>query len=235
MFFSYILVEPASPGNIGSAARAIKTMGFKSLRLVRPNEHLSGEARKLAYGSHDILKNAELYSSFKDSIKDLDLIIATTAKKRTVWNDYLTPDECAELLVNKGTTVERIGVVFGREESGLTSEELELCDVRSTIPLAAPYPSVNLAQSVMIYAYTFSKFAINGVTGPEGKFDKKEQKVLKTKALELLDRLDISRNSNLSRRMMERLMLAGQDDIHLFLSFHRFINQQLNKQNQDLE
>ena len=232
MFFSFILVEPATPGNVGSAARAIKTMGFHSLRLVNPCDHLSKEARKLAYASHDILEAALLYSGLKEAIDDLDLIIATTAKNRTVWNDYFTPRDCIGILKEKGDAIQQIGVVFGREESGLNTEELELCDIRSSIPLVSNYPSINLAQSVMVYAYEFSALQHIRDTDSGNSINKIEQKVLKQKAIELLDRLEISRNPNLSRRMIERLMLAGEDDIHLFLSFHRFMSRYLDKTEQ---
>ena len=227
MDISFVLVEPATAGNVGSAARALKTMGFSSLRLVNPCDHLSKEARKLAYGSHDLLESAQVHATLEEAVNDLDLIIATTAKKRTVWNDYFTPEQCMEIIENKGDTIAKIGVVFGREESGLNTEELELCDIRSTVPLAKPYPSINLAQSVMIYAFALSTLKLPSVS--EAETDLSEQKVLKQKAGEMLDLLDISRNPNLSRRMMERIMLCGKDDIHLFLSFHRFLNQYLDE------
>ena len=85
MKISFVLVEPATPGNIGSATRALKTMGFESLLLVNPCDHLSNEARKLAYGSHDLLESAKVFNSLEEAIDNMDLVIATTAKKRTVW------------------------------------------------------------------------------------------------------------------------------------------------------
>jgi len=224
---SFIIVEPSRPGNVGSAARAIKTMGFASLRLVNPCDHMSTDAKKLAYGSHDVLQSSEVFDSLSDAIQDLDLVIATTAKNRTVWNDYLTPSQCVDLLRKKGESVQKVGIVFGREESGLTTSELDLCDIRSTVPLSAPYPSINLAQSVMIYAYEFSRLGHS--QKDQESIDLSEQKVLKDTAQAILNKLDITRNTNLSRRMIERLMLANKDDIHLFLSFHQFLNRYLDK------
>jgi tRNA/rRNA methyltransferase len=232
MEFSFILVEPARPANVGSAARAIKTMGFSSIRLVNPCDHFSTDARKLAYGSHDVLKGAAIFDNLENAISDLDFVIATTAKKRTVWNDYFTPGECIEIINKKGKTISKVGIVFGREESGLNTPELELCDLRSVIPLAAPYPSVNLAQSVMIYAYEFSKFNNLQTEQTKATVNISEQQVLKEKALDILERLEINRNPNLSRRMIERLMLAEEDDIHLFLSFYSFISRFLDDGNQ---
>jgi len=231
MEFSFILVEPTRPGNVGSAARAIKTMGFTSLRLVNPCDHLSSDARKLAYGSHDVLMAAEVFDSLEGAVAGLDFVIATTAKKRTVWNDYFTPSESMDIIKTKGETINKVGIVFGREESGLTTTELELSDLRSTIPLAAPYPSVNLAQSVMIYAYEFSRFKEVKRTTISNDATLKAQGVLKQKALDLMKRLEINRNPNLSRRMMERMMLGGEDDIHLFLSFESYMKRYLDSLN----
>ncbi|MGE0087944.1 MAG: TrmH family RNA methyltransferase [Bacteroidales bacterium] len=78
----FILVEPAVSENIGAAARALKTMGFSSLRLVKPANHLADEARWLAHASNDILENAHVFPSLKEAVKDMDWIIGTTAKKR---------------------------------------------------------------------------------------------------------------------------------------------------------
>lgn len=227
MEFSFILVEPARAGNVGSAARAIRTMGFKSLRLINPCDHLSSEARKLAYGSHDVLMKAEVFNNLEDALADLDFVIATTAKKRTVWNDYFTPSESLDIIKTKGEAIDKVGILFGREESGLTTNELELSDLRSTIPLASSYPSVNLAQSVMIYAYEFSNFKEVQRTDINNTATEGAQGVLKQKALELLKRLEINRNPNLSRRIMERLMIGGEDDLHLFLSFESYLRRYL--------
>ncbi len=228
MNINFILMHPSTPGNIGSAARAIKTMGFRSLRLVNPCDHLSEEARKLAYGSHDILESAQIYYSLDDALSDIDFSIATTAKNRTVWHDYHSPEQSKNILKSKGTTIKNVALVFGREGHGLEGDELALCDLRSTIPMSGSYPSVNLAQSVMIYAYIFSNTPETNSSNPKSS-KPPEQKVLKSRASELLHYIEVSKNQNLYRRMMERLMQSSEDDLHLFLSFHRYLKQKMQR------
>lgn len=215
---TFILVEPAVPENIGAAARALKVMGFHNLRLVNPADHLSDESRWLAHASGDVLESAKVFSSLSDAIVNLDLVIGTTAKKRSVKFDYYRPEDIVDVIKSKSGAVEKVGVVFGREESGLTNEELHLCDLLSTIPMANTYPSLNLAQSVMLYAYMLSDLKLEGNHAID-KADESLQVLLKTRTQKLLNSLEIDEDSNLYNRMIERLMLAGTDDIHLFLSF----------------
>ncbi|MCK5368925.1 MAG: hypothetical protein KAQ62_10245, partial [Cyclobacteriaceae bacterium] len=126
MEISFVLVEPAVPENIGAAARALKTMGFSDLRLVNPTDHLADPAKWLAHGSQDILENATIYRDFQDAIKDLDFLIGTTAKKRSVKEDYFNPDEAKKIIEDKSDILSKVGIIFGREESGLKNEELRM-------------------------------------------------------------------------------------------------------------
>jgi tRNA/rRNA methyltransferase len=227
MEIHFILVEPQVPENIGATARAIKTMGFSSLILINPNNHLDIKAKMLAHASNEILEKAKLYNSLADCINDFDFVIASTAKKRNIKQDYIDCEKLPKLISEKGKTIKNIAVVFGREESGLTNEELEMCDITSSIPLQNPYPSLNLSQAVMIYAYTLSKLKIS-------KFDLKstnpkasELKVLKSKANSIFDEIGISKNKTIHKRILERLMLLGEDDIHLLLSISSKIEAKL--------
>lgn len=226
MHISFILVEPAVPENIGAAARAIKTMGFTDFRLVNPIGHLADEAKWLAHGSHDILENAYIYKKFKEAIKDLDFVIGTTAKNRSVKQDYYSPEEAREIILKKDDTISKIGIVFGREESGLKNEELLICDIASSITLNNPYPSINLAQSVMIYAYVFSSFSLGN---PNEKDDSAEENrvfhELKKNTSDLLHKLHIDNNPNLYHRIMERLATINSGDARLMLSFAKKIKQ----------
>ena len=219
MHFSFILVEPAVPGNIGAAARAIKTMGFSDLRLVSPADHLSEEARMLANGSTDILEKAEIFSSFEKALEGLDLSVATTAGKRQVRVEYSPVDRLPELLRIKGKSVHKAGIVFGREESGLTNEEIRLCDMVSSVPLAQSYPSLNLGQAVMIYAYTLSGFVPakdterNTVTA-----DREGFREMMDKLRVILTEMGVDKTPALYNRLLERCACLGEDDIHLVLS-----------------
>lgn len=215
MEYHFILVEPAVPENIGAAARAIKTMGFSNLRLVKPNNHLAKEAKWLAHGSNEVLTDAKLYASLEEATSDIDFLIATTAKKRSSKFDYYSPEESLEIIKNKDNTIKSVGIIFGREESGLTNLELKQCDIAATVPLKAPYPSINLAQSVMIFAYVFSN--VNNLSTPTNN-NTGDYSLLKQKAKELLNDIDIKENNNLNGRIMERIALLNESDICLVLS-----------------
>lgn len=229
MEISFVLVEPAVPENIGAAARAIKTMGFQELRLVNPGPHLSNEARWLAHGSHDILQNAKVFRDLGEAIDQLDFTIATTAKRRSAKFDYYTPEDSKALITSKKQIIRNVGIVFGREESGLTNEELALCDIASSIPLPQPYPSLNLAQCVMLYAYVFSDIAENPTGNKESAAQQQLFKEMKRNSLDILQKLRIDQQPNLHNRIMERLATANEDDVRLFLSFAKYFNQLFDK------
>ena len=126
-----------------------------------------------------------------------------------------------------GIKIDNLAIVFGREDRGLASDEIDICDLISNIPLQNTYPSINLAQSAMIYTYVFRE-PVN-IDKSWHAPDASGQKVLKEKAEELLETLEISKKPMLKRRIMERLMQINQDDTHLFLSFSRYLNQKINK------
>jgi len=223
---SFILVEPAVPENIGSAARAINTMGFTDLRLVNPTNHLADEARWLAHGSNEILENAKVFDHFDKAISDLDFVIGTTAKERSAKHDYYSPGSARKLIEIKTGVVSKVGIVFGREESGLKNEELACCDIASTIPLANPYPSLNLAQSVMLYAYVFSGLKKSNKSGDIlSKENSHLFQELKSVSSGILQFLKIGKGSNLHHRILERMATINQDDAHLFLSFAKKFKQ----------
>ncbi len=219
-------MEPAVPENIGSAARAINTMGFNDLRLVNPTNHLADKAKWLAHGSNSILENAKVFDRFDDAILDLDFIIGTTAKKRSSKYDYYTPEEARNLIDQKSGIISKVGIVFGREESGLKNEELACCDIASSIQLANPYPSINLAQSVMLFAYIFSD--LKKYTNTNSKTSAGNPNLyneLKRETVEIIQFLDIKKRSNLHQRILERLATISEDDSHLFLSFAKKFKQ----------
>ena len=217
MQISFILVEPATPENVGATARALKTMGFSSLILVNPCNHLSNEARWLAHASNDILEKAEIFGNLKEAIKGFDFIIGTTAKKRSVKNDYISLPDLNLLLREKGKTIHKIAVVFGREESGLKNLELKLCDLVTTIPLKTQYPSLNLAQAVMLYAYELSKPSFKTSTPTEK--NNESFTALKEKVNTVLVKTGFKTNTNIYPRFLERINMLNQDDIQLLHSF----------------
>ena len=150
----FILVEPESPGNVGSVARALKTMGFERLVLVNPCDLNNDEVKMMGHRSIEIVQNATIVSDFEQSIKDMRLTVATTMRKRHFKFPFFSPEQIAERLLAAAMQYP-VAIVFGRESSGLTNEEILKCQLHSTIPTATQNPALNLAQAVMIYAYTF--------------------------------------------------------------------------------
>ena len=154
--FCFILYQPAVPGNIGAAARAMKTMGFDQLRLVSPADHLSDEAMMMAHGSHEILQKSKIYSTYDEAVADADLILCTTAKNKSAKVDYIPSRDLKGFLSEKLPVTRMIAIVFGTEESGLPNEILLTANAGITIPMTVKHPSLNLAQAVMIIAYELS-------------------------------------------------------------------------------
>jgi TrmH family RNA methyltransferase len=151
---SFILLEPQYPGNIGAAARALKTMGFQSLVLINPGDFHAPEAKWMAHASEDILNDLIIKDSLKKVVVDFKLVIATTQRTREFHLPFFTPPELARKIIPISQN-NKIAIVFGREHSGLTNDELRLCHISSTIPASVKHPSLNLAQAVMIYCYEF--------------------------------------------------------------------------------
>jgi len=221
----FILYRPAIPGNVGAAARAIKTMGFRHLRLIEPCDHLSDEAMMMAHGSHEILTSASMYGSFEEATSDLDLVAATTAKERSAKHEYHSIRELSGILEAKGSHLDKVGILFGTEESGLPNELVLQSDLAVTIPMAGGYPSLNLAQAVMVTAYELS--LMNPLQQPgqipvaksgEGFGE------LKRQARRLLISAGIPEGSPLFHRIMERMATVGATDIPLFLSVLNRLN-----------
>ena len=215
---AFILVEPATPENVGASARAIKTMGFSNLLLVNPCDHLSSPARWLAHGSGEVLENAKIFSSLQEAIEGFDFIIGTTAKSRSVKYDYHPLDHLPELLEFKGNTIKKVAVVFGREESGLRNQELKLCDLVTTVPMKTTFPSLNLAQAVMLYAWELSKVKKEAVTETAFR-DQESFNALKFKVAAVLKNVGFKEDTAIFPRFHERLNFLKEGDIHLLHSF----------------
>ena len=229
MEISFILVEPAVPENIGAAARAIKTMGFEGLCFVNPSNHLGKKARILAHASTEILEKAKVYVSLENVVQDFDFLIATSAKRRRTNENYLPADELPDFIRNKSNALNRVGILFGREESGLSNEEIRVCDIVTFIPMAAPYPSLNLSQAVMIYAYLLSGIIRKKQKEKRGKYPEENLQVLKKKVIKILDsEIQIKQPHIIRPRIMERMSFLKKEDISLL---HSVCNAFLEKKN----
>ncbi|MBN1131756.1 MAG: hypothetical protein JXR52_07765 [Bacteroidales bacterium] len=214
----FILYKPAVPGNVGASARAIKTMGFKQLRLIQPCDHLCDEARMMAHGSHDILETAKLYESFEEAVSDLDFLICTTAKTRSAKFDYHSSREVAGILNEKKESLRKVGIIFGTEESGLPNQIVLQSDLAVTIPMYAKYPSLNLSQSVMIVAYELSLREYFIKTVSKKQKNEKGFSELKQRTQFLLEIIGIPTETPLHHRIMERAAILKPEDISLLHS-----------------
>ena len=219
----FILADAAREENIGAAARALKVMGIHELRLVNPLcNHLGERARATAHASQEVLENAGVFASLSEAKQDIPLLIGTAAKKRNVREDYHPVDKLAEILLAKGHSIDKAGIVFGGEESGLSNTQLAECDLISTIPMLRKYPSLNLAQAVMVYATHLSKITLQHASASRLRPGQNELQVVKEKALQILQDVQLPADNIIHRRIMERLMSMHQDDINLFHSFAKF-------------
>lgn len=148
-----VLVEPAHPGNIGAAARAMKTMGLGRLVLVRPKVFPSQEADRRAVHSVDILERAEVVDELAEAIGDCRLVIGGSARPRSFPHPELDARQCATRLIEETATGEPAALVFGTERTGLENRDLDRCTHQVLIPTSGVRSSLNLAAAVQILCY----------------------------------------------------------------------------------
>lgn len=161
-----VLVETSHPGNIGSTARAMKTMGLGGLRLVSPYRFPSAEATAMASGADDLLQQAGRYERLTDALADCSLVYGATARVRSIpWpmSDVREAVQDALPAAADGSTV---AFVFGREDRGLDNEELALCQRMIRIPTNPDFGSLNLAQAVQVVSYELRMAALGNQTLP---------------------------------------------------------------------
>ncbi len=147
-----VLVGTSHSGNIGSAARAMKVMGLSEMVLVDPQCEVDGQAVALAAGASDIALNARIVKTLEDAVEDCGLVVGTSARSRTLEWPMLNPRECGEKFAQEGVK-HRVALVFGRERTGLTNEELQKCHYHVSIPANPEYSSLNLAMAVQTLCY----------------------------------------------------------------------------------
>lgn len=147
-----VLVNTSHTGNMGSAARAMKTMGLTQLVLVDPQALPDDNAMALAAGASDVLANARIVSTLDEAIADCGLVIGTSARSRTLSWPMLDPREAGEKAVEEGVK-HPVALVFGRERTGLTNDELQKCHYHVAIAANPEYSSLNLAMAVQTICY----------------------------------------------------------------------------------
>ncbi|MCK5100306.1 MAG: RNA methyltransferase [Desulfobacteraceae bacterium] len=163
---SIILVEPQGPINIGACCRVMKNFGFSDLRLVNPCQgYKSKDARKMALNAQDMLKTAKLYKTLTCALEDCNIAFGTTRRSGKYRSDFITPDITAEKIQTYDNNT-KIALVFGREDSGLTTDELKTCQKFVTIPTDDAFGSMNLSHAIAILLYEIS-FADTTINDPK--------------------------------------------------------------------
>jgi len=158
-----VLVETSHPGNIGAAARAMKTMGLSHLALVNPQNYPCVEATARAAGADDVLARATTFQSLAEATSDCHLVLGTSARsRRTLQWPIVTPRAAVEQIANEQRSDAKIAIVFGRERSGLSNDELMACRTLINIPVNPEYCSLNLAAAVQVIAYELRTKALEG-------------------------------------------------------------------------
>ena len=152
-----VLVDTIHPGNIGSVARAMKTMGLKRLSLVNPRVFPSGESNALAGNATDVLENAKIFTSIKDAIMDSTFVYATSSRDRSIQWPLMDAETAAKDICEEVGSKKEVSIVFGKEDRGLTNDELELANKLIEIPANPEYPVLNLAMSAQIISYEILK------------------------------------------------------------------------------
>jgi len=149
----YVLVRTSHPGNIGSSARAIRTMGFTRLELVSPARFPDAEADALAAGADDVLGNAGIHEGLVESLAGSRLVLGLSARRRGINLPEISPREAAVQALAAAARGDEVALVFGNERTGLENDELARCHAMVRIPSVDDFSSLNLSQAVQVMAY----------------------------------------------------------------------------------
>ena len=203
-----VLVEPQGALNIGSVCRAMMNFGFAELRLVAPQvDHLGDEARRMAVKAVPLLEGARLYPDLAVALADCELALGTTRRFGKYREDFLHPEGAAAVLLPMAARA-KVALVFGREDKGLHTAELDLCQRFITIPTRDELPSMNLAQAVSLCLYAVAQAAHSGAGAGKGR------------KLALHDQLE-GLYAHMRQTLLEIGFLDPQNPDHILHSFRR--------------
>lgn len=214
-----VLARTSHPGNIGAAARAMKTMGLAQLYLVDPAIFPNSQADAMASGAIDVLANARVCATLAEALADTTLALGVSARRRDIVAEVLTPAEAAARLLGEARGAP-VALVFGNETNGLTNEELGLCHALVTIPANPAYSSLNLAAAVQVLAYEVRQAWLGHPGWPQPDIDAASGSELENfyvhleTALAELDFLNPGSPGKLMlklRRLFSRTRLARED------------------------
>lgn len=220
--FRVVLVEPLYEINIGFACRVMKNFGFKELCLVKPRTPITETSRMFAAKACDVLESAIVVDSLEDAVKGFDLKIGTTGKlasPRNVLRSVVPPWHLHELMKREG----RVALIFGREDIGLTNQELSLCDVLVNIPTSEEYPVMNVTHAMAVILYELSKAHIR----PKTKLASAKLREVALKYFsDILGLVDFPKEKEPKARLVFKRILGkafvSQKEMHVLLAFlHR--------------
>ncbi|MDA7699418.1 RNA methyltransferase [Gammaproteobacteria bacterium] len=165
-FVQIVLVETSHPGNIGSVARAMKNMGLSKLALINPKKFPDPEATALAGNAGNVLDGARVFRTIDEAVKNSKVIFATSARERTIeWPVASAKDAAQEINQLAAEKIE-VSILFGREDRGLTNEELQLSNKHLIIPADPEYPVLNIAMSTQVVCYELYQASQSKPIGP---------------------------------------------------------------------
>lgn len=154
-----VMVETTLSANIGSAARAMKTMGLSELVLINPQCELDEQAFAIAAGAEEVVRHAKVFPTLAEGVAECTQVIGASARTRSLPWPMVEPDEMGELAVQ---TAGPVAIVLGRESSGLTNDELAICTKHVHIPANPDYSSLNVAMAVQVLAWSCRRAALAG-------------------------------------------------------------------------
>lgn len=208
-----ILMEPQGPLNIGSVCRVMMNFGLVDLRLVNPQaDHLGEEARRMAVRATPLLESAKIYASLAEALAGCTLAIGTTRRFGKYREDFIHPDDAGREIYAAAATAST-ALVFGREDRGLHTNELDLCQRLLTIPTSEELPSMNLAQAVAVCLYEVGQAAAEAV----GKGKERQRKSAPSAAIEAM-------YGHMRQSLVEVGYLDPQNPEHILRTFRRIFS-----------
>ena len=189
-----ILSEPREPGNIGSAARALKGMGLSQLYLVNPVPFLEAKPTwYMAHGATDIIENCRVVETLDDAVEGVQFLVGTTHRRR---DPRLPPSVSAREAAQEIASIsqhQQVGLLFGREDFGLSTSQISRCQLIASVPMAAKNPSLNLAQAVQVFAYEVFLASTGDIPPSELEYaDANEIEAFYGRITNLLQRIDVT-------------------------------------------
>ena len=148
-----ILIETTNSGNIGSALRAMKTMNFSRLCLVRPKDFPSDEVETMATNAKDLIKQIEVVDNLDEALEGMNFIVGTSSRMRKVPWPNETLENASPRIISEVENKTNVAILFGREDRGLTNDELQRCNLHLYIPANKDYPVLNLSMAVQVVCY----------------------------------------------------------------------------------